>query len=159
MNTIDLERLCERGSPAQKLWALVLLLAIKDGATRVWYDPARGDFRLGYEIGGVSYAVVPPPESLEALLANTMADLLHRRSGRNLLGRLLGGPSGPSAPAEDWFVAGVGGHGVAMAATLDLPRSRVILRIPLPAEVEAAAFAALDHFMKTDGPTLRGFPE
>jgi hypothetical protein len=119
MNTIDLIRLYERGSPAQKLWAIVLLLAVKDGATRVWYDPSRGDSRLGYEVGGVEYAMVPPPEILQALLPEVVGHLMYRRTVKGFIARLFAGAAGRLASVEGTFVVkvrrhrGVGGEGVA----------------------------------------------
>jgi hypothetical protein len=160
MNTFDLIPLDEKGSPVQKLWALVLLLAIKDRATRVWYDPALGDSRFGYEISGVEHTLVPPPEHLQALLVKAIRNLLRRRTVRGLIAWLLGGTVGQSASVEDFFLAKVGGYEVMVAATLNLPRSRVVLQLSPETGAVAAAHAALESYLNRDRPTkLRGFEE
>jgi hypothetical protein len=47
-----------------KLWGLVLLLAIRDGATSIHYHPWRADGGLAYVVANVRYAMVPPPADL-----------------------------------------------------------------------------------------------
>jgi hypothetical protein len=150
MNSIDLVRLFERGAPAQKLWALVLLLAIRDGATRVWFDPAQGDNRLGYEIGGVEKAMVPPPEFVRPSLLKVIGNLMRRRSAWGIIAWLFAGRAARSATVEDSFVAQIGEHGVTVTAVLDRARSRVILRLSPETGAVAVARAALESCLNSD---------
>lgn len=160
MKTIDLERLYERGSPAQKLWAVVLLLSVKDGATRVWYDPAQGDRQLGYEIDGVQYSMAPPPALLRATLLQVMEKLLRWRSVRRLIFWLFGGSTSRSARLEGTFVAKVGGEGVTVSAIVDVPQSRVVLRLPRDPSAGRAAQVALERvFRNSPLESLRELPE
>lgn len=129
MNTIDLVRLAERGSEAQKLWALVLLLAIRDEATRVWYDPALGEDQLGYEIGCRTYAMVPPPKQLEALLPRAVASLLRHWSAWDLMARLFSGALRRPVLVEGTCDLQVGQQEVTMTATVELTRARVLLQL------------------------------
>ena len=159
MNTIDLVRLFKhkRGSPAQRLWAMVLLLAVKDGAARVWYDPAKGDSRLGYEIGGVEYDLVPPPELIQTQLLKFVEKLLRRRSAWSLIARLFGGRS---PPLEGSFVAKFEGQRVTVSATLDLALSRVVLRLSPETRIAPAARAALERVLGNILPEdLRELPD
>jgi hypothetical protein len=159
MNPFELIPLDEQGSPLPKLWALVLLLAIRDGATRVWYDPALGDSQLGYETGGVEIALVPPPQHLQAPLVDEMRRLLHRRGVRGFVARLLGAAVGRSAAGENSFVAKAGEREVTVTATLDLLRSRVVLRLSPDTGAAEAARAALESYVTCDTPALPGFEE
>lgn len=142
MNTIDLVRLYKRGTPAQKLWTVVLLLAVKDGATRVWYDPAKGESRLGYEIGDVEHAMVPPPKHIEAELTKMAENLVRRRSALGFLAGFFGGSTVRSSPLEGSFVAKFEGQRVTVSATVDLVGSCVMLR-PLPESSAAPAAHAV----------------
>jgi len=160
MNTIDLVRLYERGSSAQKLWALVLLLAVRDGATRVWYDPAQGERRLGYEIDGVEAAMVPPPEHLQAKLLQAVGKLIRYRSVWRFISWLFGGSAHRSAPLEGTFVAKVGGYGIPVTATFDMVLSRVVLRLSPETSAAPDAQNAIEFvFRNTPEADLRELPE
>lgn len=160
MNTIDLARLYERGSPTEKLWAIVLLLAIRDGATRVWYDPDQGDRRLGYEIDGEEYDMVPPPEQMQAKLLRSVENLIRSRYLWRCFSRLFGGSARRSAPQEGTFVAKIGEHGILISANLDKGLSRVVLRLSPEARAVPAAQAALEHVFRNSPATdLRESPE
>lgn len=148
MNTIDLVRLYKRGSSAQRLWALVLLRAVKDGATEVWYDPDQGDSPLGYEIDGVKYDMVPPPEALQELLLQTVGDLLRPRSAWNLFAWLFSGAASRPVPVEGIFVAKVGVHGVTVSVFSNQERSRVVLRLSPETLAAPVARAALESVLR-----------
>ena len=161
MNTIDLVRLAQQGSPVQRLWALVFLFAIRDGATRVWYDRAKGESRLGYEIDGVEYDMVPPPEFIEAELLQAMGKLMRRRSVGRFISRLFGGSAGRTMPLEGAFVVMVGGHGVMVSTTLDLPCARMVLQLSRDASAAPAAHDALESNLRKSPrqSACRNFPK
>src|SRR5206468_1844403 len=130
--------------PAERLWAVVLLLAVKDGASRVWYDPARGDRRLGYEIRGREYAMVPPPLSMQALLPLAIRNLSRGRSTFGFMGRLFGRRADLPTTVEAAFMASVGGHGITVSAALDPEWRSVILRLSADAQAALPARDALE---------------
>lgn len=88
--TIDLDLWMESNYPIEKLWAMVLLLALKDRARCVNYNPALGDMALTYEVDGVEYAMVPPPDFMAKEIEKQMRDaLVPPPLWRRLIGRWL----------------------------------------------------------------------
>lgn len=64
----------EPSERAQKLWSMVFLLAVKDMATVIRYEPHRGQRSLAYQVDGVYHTMVPPPKQV----ANELIDELLR---------------------------------------------------------------------------------
>jgi hypothetical protein len=64
MVNIDLLNWAEKGHPPQWLWARAIILALKDGASQLCYDPAAGDKALTYRINENTYTMISPPVSL-----------------------------------------------------------------------------------------------
>jgi type IV pilus assembly protein PilB len=64
--SIDLDRLSEAASDNQviKLLNMVLLMAIKDKASDIHFEPFENEFKMRYRIDGVLYEMVPPPKQL-----------------------------------------------------------------------------------------------
>jgi len=65
-DAIDLtsvEALAESG-PVRKLLNMVLLLAIRDGASDIHFEPFEHEFRIRIKADGVLYEMVPPPKHL-----------------------------------------------------------------------------------------------
>src|SRR5206468_5712342 len=62
-NTIDLEAIEEmaEAAPVRKLLNMVLLLAIKDKASDVHFEPFEEEYKMRYRVDGVLYELVPPP--------------------------------------------------------------------------------------------------
>jgi hypothetical protein len=145
MKTVDLAELAQRGSDVQKLWALVLLLALKDSATTVCFDPSRGDNALTYIVGGTEIAMVPPPEHLAAQLQSTVEKFILRRS---LLSLVSGRRKDPSARIEGDFTAKIGAHQVNLTVSIDR-QGPVVVR--LPPSVAEEALAALSRKLNEDG--------
>jgi type IV pilus assembly protein PilB len=61
-----------------KLVKMVLLLATKDGASEILFEPQESSYRLRYQVAGKWYDMVPPPEHLGRRIAQVfkvMADL------------------------------------------------------------------------------------
>ena len=65
-NTIDLEAIEEMAdaAPVRKLLNMVLLLAIKDHASDIHFEPFEDEFKMRIESDGVLYEMVPPPRHL-----------------------------------------------------------------------------------------------
>ncbi|HEY6005756.1 MAG TPA: type IV-A pilus assembly ATPase PilB, partial [Anaeromyxobacter sp.] len=63
VNTLDLEKSAEE-APVVKLVNLVLLDAIKKGASDIHIEPYEKDFRVRFRIDGVLYEVMKPPMKL-----------------------------------------------------------------------------------------------
>ena len=62
----DLESLKEAtdSAPVRRLVNYVLLLAIKDQATDIHFEPFEDEFKIRYRIDGILYEMVPPPKHL-----------------------------------------------------------------------------------------------
>jgi type IV pilus assembly protein PilB len=71
-NTIDLERIEEmaEAAPVRKLLNMVLLLAIKDKASDIHFEPFEEEYKMRYRVDGVLYELVPPPRHLAAAIAS-----------------------------------------------------------------------------------------
>jgi type IV pilus assembly protein PilB len=78
--SIDLETLEEMAdaAPVRKLLNYVLLVAIRDKAADIHFEPFEDEFKIRYRIDGVLYEMVPPPKQLALAIASrikVMADL------------------------------------------------------------------------------------
>ena len=76
-NISDAEALAD-SAPVRKLLNMVLLLAIKDQASDVHFEPFEDEFRIRIKAEGVLYEMVPPPRHLAFAITTrikVMADL------------------------------------------------------------------------------------
>src|SRR5690606_22812372 len=62
-NLTDMEALAD-SAPVRKLLNMVLLLAIKDQASDIHFEPFEDEFRIRIKAEGVLYEMVPPPRHL-----------------------------------------------------------------------------------------------
>ena len=95
-NTIDLEAIEEmaEAAPVRKLLNMVLLLAIKDKASDIHFEPFEDEYKMRYRVDGVLYELVPPPRHLAPAIASRIKvmsnlDIAERRlpqDGRIQLG-------------------------------------------------------------------------
>jgi type IV pilus assembly protein PilB len=71
-NTIDLEAIEEmaEAAPVRKLINMVLLLAIKDKASDIHFEPFEEEYKMRYRVDGVLYELVPPPRHLASAIAS-----------------------------------------------------------------------------------------
>ncbi len=71
-NTIDLEAIEEmaEAAPVRKLINMVLLLAIKDKASDIHFEPFEEEYKMRYRVDGVLYELVPPPRHLSPAIAS-----------------------------------------------------------------------------------------
>ena len=100
-NTIDLEAIEEmaEAAPVRKLLNMVLLLAIKDKASDIHFEPFEEEYKMRYRVDGVLYELVPPPRHLAPAISSRIKvmsnlDIAERRlpqDGRIQLG--IGGNS------------------------------------------------------------------
>src|SRR2546427_1175951 len=67
INVVDLEK-SATDAPVVKLVNLVLLDAIKKGASDIHVEPYERDFRVRYRVDGVLYEVMKPPFKLKAAM-------------------------------------------------------------------------------------------
>ena len=51
-------------APVRKLLNMVLLLAIKDKASDIHFEPFEDEYKMRYRVDGVLYELVPPPRHL-----------------------------------------------------------------------------------------------
>jgi type IV pilus assembly protein PilB len=70
--TIDLEAIEEmaEAAPVRKLLNMVLLLAIKDKASDIHFEPFEEEYKMRYRVDGVLYELVPPPRHLAPAIAS-----------------------------------------------------------------------------------------
>jgi type IV pilus assembly protein PilB len=78
--SIDLQTLEEMAdaAPVRKLLNYVLLVAIRDKAADIHFEPFEDEFKIRYRIDGVLYEMVPPPKQLAIAIASrikVMAEL------------------------------------------------------------------------------------
>jgi type IV pilus assembly protein PilB len=71
MNVVDLEKSAEE-APVVKLVNLILLDAIKKGASDIHVEPYEKDFRVRFRIDGVLYEVMKPPMKLKNAIISRM---------------------------------------------------------------------------------------
>ncbi len=64
--SIDLDSMEELAdaAPVRKLLNIVLLLAIRDKASDIHFEPFEEEFKMRYRVDGVMYEMVPPPRHL-----------------------------------------------------------------------------------------------
>ncbi len=70
-HSLDLESVEElaEAAPVKKLLNMVLLLAIRDKASDIHFEPFEDEFKMRYRVDGVLYEMVPPPRHLAAAIA------------------------------------------------------------------------------------------
>jgi type IV pilus assembly protein PilB len=71
-NTIDLEAIEEmaEAAPVRKLLNMVLLLAIKDKASDIHFEPFEDEYKMRYRVDGILYELVPPPRHLAPAISS-----------------------------------------------------------------------------------------
>lgn len=69
--SIDLDSMVEQAdaAPVRKLLNMVMLLAIKDRASDIHFEPFEDEYKLRYRCDGVMYEMVPPPRHLAAAIS------------------------------------------------------------------------------------------
>ncbi|MEI7684135.1 MAG: ATPase, T2SS/T4P/T4SS family [Planctomycetota bacterium] len=70
-SSIDLDSMVEQAeaAPVRKLLNMVMLLAIKDRASDIHFEPFEEEYKLRYRCDGVMYEMVPPPRHLAAAIS------------------------------------------------------------------------------------------
>jgi type IV pilus assembly protein PilB len=70
--SIDLESLMEiqDAAPVRKLINMVLLLAIKDKASDIHFEPFEDEYKMRYRCDGILYEMVPPPRHLAMAISS-----------------------------------------------------------------------------------------
>src|SRR5437899_258368 len=70
--SIDLESLMEiqDAAPVRKLLNMVMLLAIKDHASDIHFEPFEDEFKIRMRCDGVLYEMVPPPRHLASAISS-----------------------------------------------------------------------------------------
>jgi type IV pilus assembly protein PilB len=90
--SIDLESLMEiqDAAPVRKLLNMVMLLAIKDHASDIHFEPFEDEYKMRYRCDGILYEMVPPPRHLAAAISSRIkvmsnldiAERRHPQDGR-----------------------------------------------------------------------------
>jgi type IV pilus assembly protein PilB len=70
--SIDLDDLTEmaNSAPVRKLINMVLLMAIRDHASDIHFEPFEDEYKMRYKCDGVLYEMVPPPRHLAAAISS-----------------------------------------------------------------------------------------
>jgi len=71
-NSIDIGDMMEmaNAAPVRKLINMVLLMAIRDHASDVHFEPFEDEYKMRYRCDGVLYEMVPPPRHLATAIAS-----------------------------------------------------------------------------------------
>src|SRR5262245_57541959 len=71
-SSIDLESWMEmqEAAPVRKLLNMVMLLAIKDRASDIHFEPFEDEYKLRYRCDGIMYEMVPPPRHLAMAISS-----------------------------------------------------------------------------------------
>jgi type IV pilus assembly protein PilB len=71
-SSIDLESMVEmaEAAPVRKLINMVFLLAIRDKASDIHFEPFEDEYKMRYRCDGVLYEMVPPPRHLATAIAS-----------------------------------------------------------------------------------------
>jgi len=106
--SIDLDQLIEQAdqAPVRKLLNMVMLLAIKDRASDIHFEPFEEEYKLRYRCDGVMYEMVPPPRHL----ANAIATRIKVMSNLDIAERRL--------PQDGRIELNVGGNRVDMRVSI-----------------------------------------
>src|SRR5271156_4547051 len=107
-NTVDLEAIEEmaEAAPVRKLLNMVLLLAIKDKASDIHFEPFEEEYKLRYRCDGVMYEMIPPPRHL----ANAIATRIKVMANLDIAERRL--------PQDGRIELNVGGNRVDMRVSI-----------------------------------------
>jgi len=106
--SIDLESLMEiqDAAPVRKLLNMVMLLAIKDHASDIHFEPFEDEYKMRYRCDGVLYEMVPPPRHL----ANAISSRIKVMSNLDIAERRL--------PQDGRIELNVGGNPVDMRVSV-----------------------------------------
>jgi type IV pilus assembly protein PilB len=106
--SIDLDKLIEESdaAPVRKLLNMIMLLAIKDRASDIHFEPFEDEYKLRYRCDGVMYEMVPPPRHL----ANAIATRIKVMSNLDIAERRL--------PQDGRIELNVGGNRVDMRVSI-----------------------------------------
>ncbi len=136
--TVDLARLAKSPYPPTRLWAFVLLLAVKDKATQVRFAPGQGERALTYTFEGVEYAMVPPPAEMGPSLIEAARRLPCPQGWRTLLARLVGRWKDPMAQTSASFQIGLKGLFTQGSLFVDVPAAPQAVTIRLQPDTAVA---------------------
>jgi type IV pilus assembly protein PilB len=106
--SIDLDKLIEEAdaAPVRKLLNMVMLLAIKDRASDIHFEPFEEEYKLRYRCDGVMYEMVPPPRHL----ANAISTRIKVMANLDIAERRL--------PQDGRIELNVGGNRVDMRVSI-----------------------------------------
>jgi type IV pilus assembly protein PilB len=104
--SIDLEAELTDSAPVRKLINMVFLLAIKDRASDIHFEPFEDEYKMRYRCDGILYEMVPPPRHL----ANAIASRIKVMSNLNIAERRL--------PQDGRIELNVGGNPVDMRVSV-----------------------------------------
>jgi type IV pilus assembly protein PilB len=106
--SIDLDKLIEEAdaAPVRKLLNMVMLLAIKDRASDIHFEPFEEEYKLRYRCDGVMYEMIPPPRHL----ANAIATRIKVMANLDIAERRL--------PQDGRIELNVGGNPVDMRVSI-----------------------------------------
>jgi type IV pilus assembly protein PilB len=144
--SIDLESLMEiqDAAPVRKLLNMVMLLAIKDRASDIHFEPFEDEYKMRYRCDGVLYEMVPPPRHL-AMAISTRIKVM---SNLDIAERRL--------PQDGRIELNVGGNSVDMRVSV-LPTmfgESVVIRV-----LDRSVVSLDLNKVGMEGPTLVQFRE
>src|SRR5579864_1347683 len=162
--SIDLESLQEiaEAAPVRKLINMVLLMAIRDHASDIHFEPFEDEYKMRYRCDGVLYEMVPPPRHLASAISSRIKvmsnlDIAERRLPQD--GRIELNVGGNPVDMRVSVLPTLFGESVVIRVLDRTNTSLDLNRIGMPAEI-LNPFRALIHkpngIVLVTGPTGAG---
>jgi hypothetical protein len=125
MRTFDLVQLLESASTPEKFWALMILIAVADEATRLSYDATRSQRILRMEVAGTEHEAVPPPANIGPKLSQAIQQMIGHGSQSSIWSAL---GATRATRLEGAFGVRIGKREIRVDASIDSTTHRVDLR-------------------------------
>lgn len=153
--------------PVRKLFVMVLLIALREGATRVMFRPGEHQVDMSCEVDGVWYEYVPPPRHVwHALVAEArrVCRLVRPDRAVGVGDRLRTWFGRASEPEAGWLTFRLRGRDYLFTVRLDAREPGAELRLellgpPTPLQAAAEELSKLCTRIDEYGVELTEFPD
>ncbi len=145
----SMQLLSKSPEKSRKVWIFLLLLALKDGAQEIAYEPTRGEQSLWYRLGSDWHALVAPPRMMGPTLIGEIRDMARAPGFRARLIRCLRGLirwlEAPYGKTEASFTMTLGDESVRVHVSEE-PGWSVIARLDTHVDLSTQADAVLKTY-------------
>ena len=130
-----------QSGPVVKLLELILVQAVKDGASDVHFEPFEDVFKIRYRVDGSLYELVPPPKSLAPALASRIKVMAGLKIAERRLLRARRMREFAVESRYDALVFSVGFALVTLYKVFDIVVDRAVFRVYRNASPRAFGYA------------------